>query len=187
MVSSPELFNSFPGKSDKKFRYTRNAHVIFIAHCRVSPGPKIPTDFEYLNTCSIYRIDDLNIRDCISRSPLSLWLVARQIPQELTEYGLTVKRRKSRSRIIFFDSRVIFMLKKEEYPGPKSPTDVKYLNTRSIYRIYNLNIRNCRSRSRLSMWLLQSKIPCVLRLWNSTPWGSQKKWATYCGPYPESC
>ena len=24
------------------------------------------------------------------------------------------------------------------------------------------------------MWLVRWKIPCVLRLWDSTPWGSQK-------------
>ena len=28
------------------------------------PGPKIPTDAEYHNTCNIYRIFDLNVRDC---------------------------------------------------------------------------------------------------------------------------
>ena len=53
---------------------------------------KNPTGAEYHNTWSIHRISNLNIRDCRSRSPLSLWLHLSQIPWELTEYDLTAKK-----------------------------------------------------------------------------------------------
>ena len=41
----------------------------------------------------IYQIYDLNISDCRSQSLLSFWLLTSWIPRELTEYGLTAKRR----------------------------------------------------------------------------------------------
>ena len=53
---------------------------------------KNPTDTEYQNTRSTYRIYNLNIRDCISRSSLSMWLITSWIPREVIEYGLTAKK-----------------------------------------------------------------------------------------------
>ena len=46
--------------------------------------------------------------------------------------------------VIFVPFRLITNFKKVESLGPKNPTDVEYLNTCNTYRIYDLNIRDCR-------------------------------------------
>ena len=45
---------------------------------------------DYESTVNIYRINNLNISDCRSRSPLSFWLL--RIPWELIEYDRTAQK-----------------------------------------------------------------------------------------------
>ena len=60
----------------------------------------------------------------------------------------------SRSKLWYLALNINF--KKVDALDMKNPTDAEYHNSCNIYRIYDLNIRNCRSKSLLSMWLVAS-------------------------------